>query len=162
MSTRRKGHLLGSGASWRFLIALGAAACLVAIAVSSAGATTGPGAVYTLRAIMTNSKITLVRTKGDAPYIEPGGTAATFQRGAVINFSVTNKGTRALLPAVQALSTANENPLDHALKYYTASHSILPGGREDLQIDFYFRAPFALLELFHKKPVGKRVQITVQ
>ena len=144
------------------MVVAAVAATLVLVAgAGSAGATTGPDASYKLRAIMTNSKIVLVRTARDAQYIRPGGRAATFPRGIVVTFSVKNNGTKTLLPAVHALSTVNENPLDHPLKYYTAQRAAAPGQSVDLQINFYFRAPFLLLMLDHKKPVGKSVRINI-
>ncbi len=134
-------------------------ACLAM--VGSATATTGPAAVYILKAVMTNSKITIVRDKHDSLYVKPGGLIAAFPRGTVITFSVKNESSKTLLPAVHAVNTANENPADHPLKYYTADRAIAPGSSVDLQINFYFRAPFQLLELYHKKPVGQRVKITI-
>jgi hypothetical protein len=143
------------------LAAVATGAVVLAAGSATAGATTGPDASYKLRAIMTNSKIVLVRSAKDAQYIKPGGSVASFPRGIVVTFSVTNKGTKPLLPAVHALSTVNEDPLDHPLKYYTAQHAAAPGQTVDLQINFYFRAPFLLLMLDHKKPVGKSVRINV-
>lgn len=141
--------------------------CAVAVPFSclsiagSATATTGPAAVYILNAVMTDSKITIIRDKHDAAYVKPGGLSASFPRGTVITFHVKNNSSRDLLPAVHAVSTYNQDPYDHPLNFYTAERAASPGKSVDLQINFYFRAPFQLLELYHKKPVGQRVKIAI-
>ncbi len=155
---REGGSRVSKQAAWVVAVL----AAFVSLSVSgSAGATTGPGQSYILRAVMTDSKITIVRTRNDAPYIKPGGMKAAFQRGVVITFRVVNKGTKPLVPAVHVVNSANANPYDHPLQYYTAQRAALPGKSVDLQINFYFRAPFQLLELYHHKPVGKRVSISI-
>jgi hypothetical protein len=146
-------------AAFLALCAIGSIACLTF--EGSAAATTGPAAVYVLKAVMTDSKITIVRDPHDAVYVKPGGLVAAFPRGSVITFRVTNKSSKLLLPAVHAVNTLNASPYDHPKKYYTAQRAVAPGKSVDLQINFYFRAPFQLLELYQKKPVGKRVKITI-
>jgi hypothetical protein len=126
-----------------------------------AGATTGPAAVYVLHAVMTNSKIVLVPTASDRQYIKQGGLKAFFTRGSVITFQVKNKSNKPLIPAIHVLNTANEDPADHPLQYYKAQRVAKPGQSVDLQINFYFRAPYQLLQLSNNKPVGKSVLIQV-
>ena len=137
----------------------GAIASLVV--TSGATATTGPGASYNLQAVMSGSKIVLVRTPSDAQYIKPGGLTASFQRGTVITFHVKNTSNKPLVPAVHVLNAANQDPKDHPLQYYQAQRAAQPGKSVDLQINFYFRAPFELVQLYHKKPIGKSVHINV-
>jgi hypothetical protein len=138
-----------------------AGAIMSLIVTSGATATTGPAAAYNLQAVMSGSKIVIVRTPNDAPYIKPGGLSAVFQRGTVITFHVKNTSNKPLVPAVHVVNAANQDPKDHPLQYYQAQHAAQPGQSVDLQINFYFRAPFELVQLYHKKPIGKSVHINV-
>ena len=154
-----------AGVFRRAKLGLGAVVVVAVFAVGvvwNAIATTGPDQGLLLRAVMTNSRIVILRTGHDAQYVNPGGSTAAFPRGAVIRFSVMNQGSKPLVPAVHVLNTAGESPFDHPLKYYTAPRAALPGQTVELDIDFYFRARYEMLVLYHGKPIGKVVSINIQ
>jgi hypothetical protein len=124
---------------------------------ASATATTTPGRTVIVQAVMTDSKVVLVPRKPAGNYISSNGRAATFPRGAVIIFKVTNKGTKPYLPAIGI--PKGLDPLGE--KYFTAHKVAAPGGHVELLVNFAFRGSFTMLELFHKKPQGKAVPITI-
>jgi len=156
---RRRACMIGFPVRLGLLLA--AAACAIVAGASGATATTSPDGSLRLKAVMTNSGIVIVHTKSDSDFVRVGGRTAAFPRGLVVDFSVYNAGTKSLVPALHVLNTANADPYDHPLKYYTSNSAAPPGGRVTLQVSFYFRAPYELLELNHGKPTGKSVSIDV-
>ncbi len=150
---------------WRNpLWALTVLACGAAALGGSASATTLPGKVYTIHAVLTDTTVKLVpESKLGGNFIEADGRSAQFPRGAIINFKFVNKGSKPYLPALKILDTSQLPPLppgDRG-KYFTAHRVVAPGGRVEFIVTFSFRGPFSLLELLHKKPHGQTVHITV-
>jgi hypothetical protein len=136
------------------------AALPISLAASLAGpaaGTTAPGTVVSVRAIMTDSKIVLVPKKPAGQYVSANGGSATFPRGAIIDFQITNEGSKAYLPAIRiprALDVLGE-------KYFTAHKVAAPGGHVEFIVNFAFRGLFKMVELLHKKPEGKAVPISI-
>ncbi len=138
-----------------------AALCLASPALRTAGATTAPDQLFTIRAVMKPTGITLVRTAVTKPYVGVRGVDATFVRGSIIRFSVMDKGTTSYVAALHALDPQNAALSDHVLKYTKASPAS-PGKTVDLVINFYYRGRFLLLTLEHGHPIGKPVAITIK
>lgn len=142
-------------------------AFLVAASAGSATATTGSGYTLVVKGVMTDSSFVLIhnRAPGGGLYVGKRGTTATFVRGTHVIFRVSNNGSKSYLPAIKAIQGPYMPPLlpkDRGEVYTVAAHRVAsPGGKIDLSVTFLFRGQYKLLQLYHKKPLGKPVDITV-
>ena len=150
-----------------FLCALAVVGSLTAALVGgTASATTQPGHVFTLRVELTDSLVRLVPHRTPAGkllsnYIHSGGTSASFPRGTVIEFVFTNKGTKTYLPAIRVTDKTEADPYTSVKNLYRAKKAITPGGHVSLFGNFYFRGSFQVEKLFHNKPRGGTVKISI-
>ncbi len=133
--------------------------------VGRASATTAPGYVYPVDAVLTDSGVKLIphKVNGKAlgTYIRADGRSAQFPRGTLIKFLFTNKGTQSYLPAIRVFDKSQADPYTKVKNLYTASHVLKPGGHGTLFGNFYFRGAFQIENLLHKKPHGGRVNISI-
>jgi len=147
------------------LCALGLVASLAAFYVARASATTAPGFVYTINAVVNDSGVQLLPHKvgGHAigTYIHSDGHVAQFPRGTLIKFVFTNKGTQDYLPAIRVLNKAQADPYTKVQNLYTVNHVLKPGGHGTLFGNFYFRGAFQIENLLHKKLHGAPVSVTI-
>jgi hypothetical protein len=161
MARWKEQHRLRPQAFVAFVVALG----IVFATGGTAAATTAPGAVYTIKAKVTNSSLELVSPKGKlsiAEYaVKAHGRVASFPRGAMIRFLFINHGTEPYVPALVVTNNANADPYEKAQKLFTANSAVKPGRSEEFIINFWFRGNFNLEKLLNKKPVGNPVKITV-
>lgn len=167
---KRSSGSRGRMSGWKVSSSLAAGcifACLAASSAGSATATTGAGYILLVKGVMTNSSFVLVHKKapGGGLYVGKNGTTATFVRGTHVIFRVSNNGSKPYLPAIKAIQGPYMPPLlpqDKGEVYTVAAHMVArPGGKVDLSVTFLFRGQYKLLRLFHKKPLGKPVEITV-
>ena len=144
------------------LVAAAGAVTFATLALSAgAGATTAPNQLFTIKAIVNEKGIALVRAKDAKPYITASGLQATFTRGSLIRFRVLNKGGQSYMPALHALDPQNGAPFDNIPKYQT--NGVASNGRSvNLEVNFYYRGKFLLVALVHGKPVGKPVSIVIK
>jgi hypothetical protein len=116
---------------------------------------------------MTNSSFVLLhsRAPGGGLYVGSNGTTASFVRGTHVIFRITNHGSKPYLPAIKAIQGPYMPallPADRGEVYTVAANRVAaPGAKVDLSVTLYFRGEYKLLQLFHKKPLGKPVDITV-
>ena len=146
------------------LCVLAVAVCAAAF-VGGASATTAPGYVYPVDAVLTDSGVKLlphkVNGKAIGTYIRADGRSAQFPRGTLIKFLFTNKGTQSYLPAIRVLDKSQADPYTKVKNLYTGDHLLKPGGHGTLFGNFYFRGAFQIENLLHKKPHGGRVNISI-
>jgi hypothetical protein len=156
---RRSKRALGA------LCAVVLAGSLTAAFAGSASATTAPGYIYTIRAIITDKQVVLVQHRNTGKYftqfVRSGGHSAQFPRGAAIEFLFINKGTKTYLPAIRVIDKSQADPYTKTKNLYLAPKQIKPGGHVSLFGNFYFRGAFRIETLFHKKPQGKTVDISI-
>jgi hypothetical protein len=146
-------------AAFATLAAIGLFVTLAAFA-RSASATTAPGGNITLQVRVSDSGILLIPRPGSHRFVTADGRSAQFPRGIRINFVFTNEGTKTYVPAIRFTDYSNANP--YAPKQTLAlANAVKPGRHVGLFGNFYFRGAFVLENLFHKKRVGKIVQITI-
>ena len=159
------GHVRTSRWALGSLFALAIVVSLTAAFASRASATTKPGFVYKVPAVITDSRVLLVphtrSGKVVVTYVRPDGRSAQFPRGTVIEFVFTNKGTKTYLPAIRVLDKSQADPYTHTKNLYTASKAITPGGHVSLFGNFYFRGSFQIEKLFNKKPQGGSVNVSI-
>lgn len=114
---------------------------------------------------MTDSGVVLVPHKRTGKvvteYIRSDGRSAQFPRGVVIEFVFSNKGTKTYLPAIRVLDKRDANPYQHTANRYRANRAITPGGHVSLFGNFYFRGSFRIEKLFHNKPQGGSVSVSI-
>ena len=165
-SHRIQGRVTGRGFG-SFSGAICTLACLAAALTGSATATTGPGIILLVKGVMTNSSFLLVHSHGPGGglYVGSNGTTATFVRGTHVIFRVSNNGSKPYLLAIKAIQGPTMPallPADRGEVYTVAANRVTrPGSKVDLSVTLYFRGQYQLLKLFHKKPLGKPVEITV-
>ena len=159
----RSRHLLSS----RWVLGFCALALVVSSAALASSTTTVPGKVFTLRVVLTDSNVQLMRNKTGPDvvlhdYIRPDGTAAQFPRGTLVKFLFVNEGTKTYLPAIRITNNRNANPYNPGSKrtFYKAN-AIKPGGHTSLFGNFYYRGAFRIEKLFHNKPQGQPVKISI-
>ena len=138
---------------------------LAAVFAGSGSATTAPGSVYTVQAIITDKGVKLVPHKRTGKviqtYIRNGGRTAEFPRGVMMHFVFTNKGTKTYLPAIRVLDKTNADPYTQTKSLYKASKAIKPGGHVSLFGNFYFRGSFQIEKLLKGKPQGGTVKLSI-
>jgi len=158
-------HRATSRRAFGAFCALALVVSLAAVFVGRASATTAPGYVYTVNAVLTDSGVKLLphKVNGQAitTYIRADGQSAEFPRGTLIKFVFTNKGTQSYLPAIRVLNKAQADPYTPVKPLYTASAVVKPGGHGTLFGNFYFRGSFQVENLLHKKPHGGLVNISI-
>jgi hypothetical protein len=141
--------------------------CLAALDATSATATTGPGVSLLVKGTLTNSTITLVHTsRAGGSYVSSNGSAATFVRGTRVIFRFTNKGNKPYLPAIKVLlgpyMPAIISPADRGSVYTLSAQRVAPpGGQVDFAVTFLYRGGYRLMELLHKHPLGRPIEITI-
>ena len=159
------GHVRTSRWALGSLCALAAVVSLTAAFAPRASATTKPGFVYKVPAVITDSRVLLVphhrSGKVVVTYVRPDGRSAQFPRGTVIEFVFTNKGTKTYLPAIRVLDKSDANPYTHVKNLYRASKALTPGDHVSLLGNFYFRGSFQIEKLFHQKAQGRSVDVSV-
>jgi len=127
---------------------------------NGASATTAPGSVYALHLEITDSQVVIIPHRGSRKYVSPNGHSARFPRGVLIQFDFLNKGTRTYIPAIRFTNSSQENPYGPK-QTFASGNPVAPGRHGSLFGNFYFRGAFVIEELFHKKPVGKPVAVSI-
>jgi hypothetical protein len=160
----------GAGSPWKLGPPFLAACFVVYVAAAVAGvagATTAPGSYVVVHGVLTNSQLVLKHsTRGGGAYVTSDGNGATFVRGTSVIFRFRNTGSRPYLPAVKVIPGPYmppiTNPADKGKLYTLAAQRVAPpGGRVDFVVTFLYRGQYRLLELLHKHPQGRAVQITI-
>jgi len=132
----------------------------VATFATSASATTAPGSLYALHLDITDSQVVIIPHRGSRKYVSTNGHSARFPRGVLIQFDFLNRGSKTYIPAIRFTNYAQENPYGPKQTFATGD-PVAPGRHGSLFGNFYFRGAFVIEELFHKKPVGKPVSVTI-
>jgi hypothetical protein len=142
------------------LCALALVVSLAAAFAGRASGTTAPGFVLTLQVTITDSQIVLVPRAGGGKYVSSDGRSAQFPRGIRIHFQFTNNGTKTYVPVIRFTNVANYNPYGPKLTPTTA-YPVAPGRHVGLFGNFTFRGAFKIEKLFHKKPQGRPIAVTI-
>lgn len=135
--------------------------CLAALLgfgiVSTAGAaprTTAPAALTQVKVSITDKAVLIARDKFTQ------GSLTRYPRGAIIDFLITNRGTKAY--RAQLLLTGQHNFTKYENKGTSVtSPAVAPGRKAHLRINFYFRSRFALLALLGGKRHGELARILI-
>jgi hypothetical protein len=126
----------------KILLSAVAAALVAAVVVPAAGArpqTTTPGVVYVVKVVLTDKAIAIAHDKFTR------NAQIRYPRGALIRYSVLNKGTHPYVFRVWGSNTA----------------VIKPGARDSILINWNYRGRFAYEILLRGKPAGPKGSIII-
>jgi hypothetical protein len=132
------------------LVATSLGAGIAVFTASASTRTTQPVLAYKIQAVLTDKAVSI-----------KGHSSVTWPRGAVIQFIVTNRGTRPYKAQVKL--TGNYHFSQYEAKITSLrSRLIPPSGQGTVRVFFYYRSTFALQALLDAKPHGKPAVITIR
>jgi hypothetical protein len=147
---------IGSGGRASTLLAVGTLvfATIVVSNASAAPRTTTPVFAYKVVVELTDKAVTLQTAKA------AGLSSLTLQRGAVIQFVVTNRGTR---PYKAELKLIGQHHFTQYESKIASLHTVVlaPKRTGIVRVSFYFRSRFALQALLNTKPHGSPAIINI-
>jgi hypothetical protein len=143
-NSRRRRWTAGCGAC--LLVSLGAS--LVVSGASAAPRTTEPAALTQVAVKITDKAVIIARDK----YTR--GSTTRYPRGAIIDFVITNRGTRYYKAELLLIGKYAFSKYEQHIRSVKTPAAAAPGGTIHLKVNFYFRSKFelrALLSVSGKK-----------
>jgi hypothetical protein len=114
---------------------------LVISGASAAPRTTEPAALTKVPVKITDKGVTIASDK----YTR--GSTARYPRGAIIDFEITNRGTRFYKARLALTGNYTFSKYEQKARTVTSDVAAKPGGTIHLKINFYFRSKFAMQAL---------------
>jgi hypothetical protein len=134
------------------------ALCLTALvgagSAAAAPRTTEPASLTQVKVSITDKAVSIARDRFTK------GSLTRYPRGAIIDFLITNRGTK---PYKAELQLTGKYSFSKYERKVTSVRSALiqPGRKAHLQVNFYFRSKFSLLALLDGKTPGPHTPILI-
>lgn len=136
----------------RVVLGIAIAGCC-AVFAATASATTAPGVLNHIRVVLTDSAIQIPRDQFD----KKGSDVTRYPRGAEIEFTLVNKGSKPISVRIKALGktkyTINSKTLAGSA---SAGKPIAPGATRHWTLGFYIRGDYEMDSLIHGKVAVKK------
>ena len=134
---------------------LAAVLCLAGVSgVAAAPQTTAPDVLTQVKVSITDASVRIARDKFTQ------GSLARYPRGAIIDFVVTNRGTKPY--NAELLLTGKHTFTKYEIKGTSIKSPPIPPGRTaHVRVNFYFRSTFAIRALLNGKEHGQHAPIRI-